>query len=255
MQLTGAQSIAAPRQRIWDALNDPEVLRACIPGCQALEKESADRYAATIEVKIGPIGARFKGAVGLSDLNPPNGYTISGEGNAGIAGTAKGGAKVRLSDAPGGTLISYTVDAQVGGRLAQLGGPIIDATAKQLAAKFFGNFARVIGGEAAAAGAPPKAGAASASAREAVIQTPAPSATPAPRSFPFWTIFALGIAVVLGFLLGSSDMQGQNWAGLSIGLLVIVVAAAAFEYGRRSAAPVVMLDMALLRRLIDGAKQ
>jgi carbon monoxide dehydrogenase subunit G len=160
MNMSGEQRIAATRQRVWEALNDPEVLKQCIPGCQTLEKEADDRLRATVEVKIGPIGARFNGAVALTDLDPPNGYTIVGEGQGGTVGFAKGGAKVRLADdGAGGTLLSYDVDAQVGGRLAQLGGPIIDATAKQLAGKFFDQFGQVVGApaqtaEPAAAGAP-----------------------------------------------------------------------------------------------------
>src|SRR5882762_5457048 len=133
MNMTGEQRIAAPRERVWEALNDPEILRGSIPGCQSLEKEADDRFTARVEVKVGPIGARFKGAVCLRDLDPPSGYTLILEGNGGIAGSIKGSAKVRLSEDAGGTLISYEVEAQVGGRMAQLGGPIIDATAKQLA--------------------------------------------------------------------------------------------------------------------------
>src|ERR1700710_2646078 len=98
MNMTGKQRIAAPRQKVWEALNDPEVLRASIPGCQTLERAAADRFTATVEVKVGPIGARFKGAVSLTDLNPPNGYTLILEGNGGIAGSMKGSAKVQLSD-------------------------------------------------------------------------------------------------------------------------------------------------------------
>lgn len=130
MQMKGEQRVAATRQQVWDALNDPDVLRQCIPGCQSLERDGENRFVANAEVKIGPIGARFKGNVELSDLVAQNGYVITGSGNGGIAGSAKGGAKVRLSDAAdGGTLVFYDVDAEVRGRMAQLGGPIIDATA------------------------------------------------------------------------------------------------------------------------------
>ncbi|HYP63837.1 MAG TPA: carbon monoxide dehydrogenase subunit G, partial [Acidocella sp.] len=143
MKMTGEQNIAASRQKVWEALNDQEVLRQSIPGCQSLEKDADGRLNAVVAVKIGPIGARFAGAVTLSELDPPNGYKITGEGQGGMAGSAKGGAKVRLADAPGGTLLSYEVEAEVGGRLAQLGGPMIDATAKQLAGKFFEQFGAV----------------------------------------------------------------------------------------------------------------
>ena len=135
MNMTGEQRIAAPRQRVWEALNDPEILRTSIPGCQSLEKQAHDRFTATLEVKVGPIGVRFKGAVLLADLDPPNGYTLILEGNGGIAGSVKGSAKVRLGEDSGGTVVFHEVEAEVGGRMAQLGGPIIDATAKQLAAR------------------------------------------------------------------------------------------------------------------------
>src|SRR5688572_28758157 len=110
MEMSGEQRIAAPRQRVWEALNDPEVLRQCIPGCQSLEKEGEDRFNAVAQVKIGPIGARFKGAVTLGDLDPSNGYTITGQGNGGIAGNASGSAKVRLSEDNGSTVVAYDVD-------------------------------------------------------------------------------------------------------------------------------------------------
>ena len=104
MNITGEQRIPVPRQRVWEALNDPEILRASIPGCQSLERETDDRFTATVEVKVGPIGARFKGAVSLADLDPPNGYALILQGNGGISGSVKGSAKVRLSEYPGGTL-------------------------------------------------------------------------------------------------------------------------------------------------------
>lgn len=248
MELAGEQRIAAPQQRVWEALNDPEILRACIPGCQSLEKEGENRFLATAEVKIGPIGARFKGAVTLADLDPPNGYTISGQGNGGIAGNAKGSARVRLSGDASSTLISYMVDAEVGGRMAQLGGPIIDATAKQLAGKFFSRFSEIVGGEAKAAEA-----ASAPAAAAAAITPPVP---PPSRGVPIGWILALAVAAFSGFFIGRGQGDaGSDWAGLAIGLLVIVVAGAAFEYGRRAAAPVVMLDNALLRRLLEGAKE
>ena len=218
MKMTGEQRIAAPRQKVWAALNDPEVLRQSIPGCQSLEKESDDKLRAIVEVKIGPIGARFTGAVTLSDIDAPNGYTITGEGQGGTVGFAKGGAKVRLTDDGGGTLLSYDVDAQVGGRLAQLGGPIIDATAKQLAGKFFQKFGEIVGG-----GAP------------APAMAPSPSAsTPTAPSAPLlvWLV-ALVIAAFGGFLIGKADWN-PDWSGLAVGLVVVIVAAAAFEYGRRA---------------------
>jgi carbon monoxide dehydrogenase subunit G len=140
MDMTGERRIAAPRSRVWDALNDPAVLKASIPGCESLEKQADNALKASAAIKIGPISARFTGNVQLSDLDPPNGYTISGEGQGGVAGFAKGGAKVRLTDDGGGTLLSYEVHAQVGGKIAQLGARLIDASAKQMADAFFDRF-------------------------------------------------------------------------------------------------------------------
>ena len=244
MQMAGEQIVTASRQRVWDGLNDPEVLRQCIPGCQALEKESPERMNGTVEIKIGPIGARFKGAVLLSERDAPNSYTISGEGQGGTVGSAKGGAKVRLSDHPEGTLLSYQVDAQVGGRLAQLGGPIIDATAKQLAGKFFTKFGQVVGAAPA-----PAASAALAPASRKQPAATLPVSKPL-SSLPVAWMLAVLCAALMGFLVGRGQGgAGSDWAGLAIGLLVVIVAAAAFEFGRRHATPVIVLDAAALSRL------
>lgn len=145
MEMTGERHIPAPRQKVWEALNDPAVLKSSIPGCESLEKLSDQELRATAAVRIGPIATRFNGKVLLSDLDPPNGYTITGEGQGGVAGFAKGGARVRLADAADGTLLHYDVKAQVGGKLAQLGARLIDATAKQLADNFFDRFAASLG--------------------------------------------------------------------------------------------------------------
>ena len=140
MDMTGERRIPAPRQTVWEALNNPEVLKASIPGCESLEKLADDQMKATAAVKVGPISARFTGKVQLTDIDPPNGYRISGEGQGGVAGFAKGGANVALTDDGADTLLSYQVNAQVGGKLAQLGGRLIDATAKQMADAFFDRF-------------------------------------------------------------------------------------------------------------------
>ena len=127
MEMSGEQIIAAPRQAVWDALNDPEVLKACIPGCDSLEKTSDTDMTATVTAKVGPVKAKFNGSVTLSEIDPPNGYRISGEGKGGAAGFAKGGAQVTLSDSnEGGTVLRYTVDATVGGKLAQIGSRLIE---------------------------------------------------------------------------------------------------------------------------------
>jgi uncharacterized protein len=140
MDMTGERRIEASRETVWQALNDPAVLKASIPGCESLERLSDTDMKATASVKIGPISARFNGAVHLSDIDPPHGYTIGGEGQGGVAGFAKGGAKVRLAPEGEATLLQYEVHAQVGGRIAQLGSRLIDATAKQMADSFFDRF-------------------------------------------------------------------------------------------------------------------
>ncbi|MCX7381485.1 MAG: carbon monoxide dehydrogenase subunit G [Alphaproteobacteria bacterium] len=144
MDMTGERRIAAPRAQVWAALNDIEVLKSAIPGCDSLVREGENVLKATASLKIGPISAKFAGKVNLLDLDPPNGYRIEGEGQGGVAGFAKGGATVRLADDGAGTLLSYTVKAQVGGKIAQLGARLIDATAKQMADAFFDRFGAMV---------------------------------------------------------------------------------------------------------------
>ena len=146
MDMTGEQRIPASQETVWAALNDAEVLKQCIPGCETLEKLSDTDMTAKVKLQIGPVRANFAGKVTLSDLDPPNSYRISGEGNGGAAGFAKGGVTVRLSPDGDGTLMRYDVKADVGGKIAQLGGRLIDSTAKKLADEFFANFARALGG-------------------------------------------------------------------------------------------------------------
>ncbi|MBD0270910.1 MAG: carbon monoxide dehydrogenase subunit G [Acetobacteraceae bacterium] len=141
MEMTGERRIPAPRQQVWDALNDPEVLRASIPGCESVERDGEDQFKAKVAVKLGPMSAKFTGKVRLENLNPPERYTIAGEGSGGAMGFAKGGADVALKEAgPAETLLNYNVKAQVGGKIAQLGGRLIDSTAKQMADQFFNRF-------------------------------------------------------------------------------------------------------------------
>ncbi|MHC2463346.1 SRPBCC family protein [Bradyrhizobium embrapense] len=144
MTMNGEIQLAAPRELVWQKLNDSDVLKACIPGCEELEKTADQGFRAVARMKVGPVSARFRGKVTLSDLDPPNGYKISGEGEGGVAGFAKGAAKVDLVEREGGTLLSYHVDAQIGGKLAQLGQRLINGTAKKLADEFFVNFARAL---------------------------------------------------------------------------------------------------------------
>ena len=145
MEMTGEQLIAAPREKVWEALNDPAVLQASIPGCETLTKTSETSFEAKVKAKVGPVTAAFTGAVTLSNIDPPNGYTIAGEGKGGVAGFAKGGADVRLEEVPPGhTRLIYDVKAQVGGKLAQIGSRLIEGTAKKLAGEFFDNFAQQV---------------------------------------------------------------------------------------------------------------
>ena len=141
VDMQGEERIEAPIAKVWAALNDPDVLKACIPGCETLEKKSDTQLSATVALKIGPIKARFAGEVELQNLKPPHSYTIAGEGKGGIAGFAKGGADVVLKeDGENATLLTYTAKADVGGKIAQLGSRLIQSTSKKLAGQFFSEF-------------------------------------------------------------------------------------------------------------------
>lgn len=245
MEMTGRQRIEAPRDLVWAALNDAEILKRCIPGCQSLEKIGNDRMKATAAVKIGPIGAKFTGEVTLSELDAPNGYRIDGEGAGGAAGFAKGGAKVRLSeDGAAATILDYEVTAQVGGKLAQLGGALIDITAKQMAGQFFKKLAVVIAetkpeveaivvpASAASSDSLPSSDAPVALAPSFAAQT----AATGPSSLT-WGIGAL-CAGLIGFVLGRQASGWEStggWPGLAIGLVIVVVAGAAFSFGKAAA--------------------
>jgi carbon monoxide dehydrogenase subunit G len=169
MELKGEYRIPAPRDQVWAMLNDPDVLRECIPGCESLEGSPADGFTARVTTKIGPVKATFNGSVALSNLNPPESYRISGEGKGGVAGFAKGGADVHLATEGAETLLTYNANAQVGGKLAQLGARLVDSTAKKLADQFFACFA-------AKAGAAPELGAAGAAAPVIMPGEPVPPA-------------------------------------------------------------------------------
>src|SRR5437868_15331374 len=144
MTMNGQVQLPATREVVWAKLNDPEVLKSCIPGSEQFEKTSESEFQAVATVKVGPVKARWKGKVRLPDLDPPNSYRISGEGEGGVAGFAKGGAKVSLSDKDGGTLLTYDVEAQIGGKLAQLGQRLINSAAKKTADDFFIKFAAAV---------------------------------------------------------------------------------------------------------------
>lgn len=144
--IEGEERIAAPVDKVWAALNDPAVLKECIPGCQSLEMKSPTEMAATVVLKIGPIKATFNGEVTLKNLKPPHSYTIQGEGKGGIAGFAKGGADVTLTEDGNGTMLKYAAKADVGGKIAQLGSRLITSTSKKLAGQFFSTFGEKVGG-------------------------------------------------------------------------------------------------------------
>ncbi len=201
MDMTGERRIPAPRQTVWTALNDTEVLKSCIPGCDKLERLETGELSASAAVKIGPISARFSGKVQLLDLDPPNGYRIEGEGTGGVAGFAKGGATVKLVTDGTDTVMSYDVKAQVGGKIAQLGARLIDATAKQMADAFFNRFASAVEAIATA----DSASAASAVATAEAAPIPAPSSIslldmlPRPLGLPI--VFWVGSAICLVILI------------------------------------------------------
>ncbi|MCP3397166.1 carbon monoxide dehydrogenase subunit G [Bradyrhizobium sp. CCGB20] len=144
MTMSGEIQLAASREAVWAKLNDPDVLKVCIPGCEELERIDDQGFRAVAKMKVGPVSARFKGRVTLTDLDPPRSYNIVGEGEGGVAGFAKGGAKVALLERDDGTLLTYQVEAQIGGKLAQLGQRLVNGTAKKLADEFFANFARAL---------------------------------------------------------------------------------------------------------------
>jgi uncharacterized protein len=157
MEMTGEFNIPASRERVWQALNDPEILKQAIPGCQSIEKVSDTEFTAKVRAKVGPVSATFGGKVNLTDLDPPKGYTISGEGSGGVAGFAKGSAKVSLDEDGGAaTVLRYEVQAHVGGKLAQIGSRLIDATSRKMAEDFFGRFLAAVSPAAEAGGAAPQ---------------------------------------------------------------------------------------------------
>lgn len=198
MKMSGSRQIDAPLAEVWAKLNDVDVLKRCIPGCQSLEKVGENDLKSTVALKIGPMNVKFSGAVTLSDLNPPNAYRISGKGQGGPAGFASGGANVRLEPKDGGTLLSYDVDATVGGKIAQLGARLIDATAASLAKQFFDRFAAEMA-PAAPANPAPATAIAEAGPAKAKVAMPAPVA-PSANSWIWLGATAVGL-VVLYYIL------------------------------------------------------
>ena len=146
MELNGQQRIVAPRQKVWDALNDARVLKACIPGCETLTQDGDSAFDAIVQAKVGPVRAKFAGRVELSDIRPPEGYRISGEGKGGTAGVAKGSADVTLVEDGDATILNYAVRADVGGKIAQIGSRLVQSTANKYAADFFARFGDIVTG-------------------------------------------------------------------------------------------------------------
>jgi carbon monoxide dehydrogenase subunit G len=207
MDLSGEYRINAPRQAVWEGLNNPTILKQAIAGCEELVKTSDSEFQAQVVAKVGPVKAKFGGKVTLSDLDPPNGYTITGEGQGGAAGFAKGGAKVRLEAAPeGGTLLKYTVDAQIGGKLAQIGSRLIEGTARKMSEEFFAAFAAAVEAQTpSAAATEPDAGAAPAMTSQpaTTIAAAADSRTPAGLSPLVWIggLIAVIAAILYWFVV------------------------------------------------------
>jgi len=193
MDMNGEYRIPAPRQRVWEALNDPETLGRCIPGCESIQKTSDTTMSAVVQAKVGPVSARFTGDVTLEDIDPPNGYTIRGEGKGGVAGFAKGTARVALADDGDGTLLTYKVEAQVGGKLAQVGARLVAGTIKKMADEFFGTFTQIVG---AARQVQSQSQSQSAPVAEVAPAVPAPAAAKKSWASPI-TIGILVIAAIL----------------------------------------------------------
>lgn len=196
MDIAGEYRIAADKQTVWEALNDPEILRASIPGCESVERHSDTQFSAVVKIRMGPVRATFKGKVTLSDLDPPNSYTISGEGEGGVAGFGRGSARVGLADVEGDTLLTYSAKAEVGGKLAQIGSRLVESATRKLSKDFFENFSKVVETGAAEVAAPAPG---------------VPGETPARQT-----------------AAGSKPATGSNFADWSAGLVAIILAALFF---------------------------
>lgn len=211
MDFSGQYTIAAPPEAVWAGLNDPQVLKACIPGCEKMEKTSETDFAATATLKIGPVRATFRGKVTMADMDPPNRLTLVGEGQGGVAGFAKGQAEVVLTPENGGTNLTYTAKANVGGKLAQIGQRLIDGASKQIADEFFSRFAQQVATVATVAPAPETPAAQEEAHPQTVPQTQAhvspasPSVAEEPREGlapEIWVVGLIAVIIILLVLFG-----------------------------------------------------
>ena len=199
MKLADEKRIEAPRDEVWRGLNDIDILQKSIPGCESLERVSDTEFNAEVSAKVGPVKAKFKGNVHLSELNPPESYRISGEGKGGAAGFAKGGARITLSEDGQATILSYEVDADVGGKLAQIGGRLLEGTSKKLAGEFFNNFEAAL--KASMSEGDEDTVASTSTAGEPAIEQPPAPAAPAAASGSIKSKIWLIVGVV--FMVGA----------------------------------------------------
>ena len=221
MKMNGEFRVPTDRETVWQALNDPEVLKACLPGCQEIEKTSDTEMTATLTLKVGPVKATFAGGVTLSDLDPPNSYTLSGQGQGGAAGFASGEARVRLVDDGGGTVVHYDVDAKVGGKLAQIGSRLIDSTAKKLSKQFFDSLAETLGGgEEADAEAAPAPEVAAPTRPEAPA---APEPAPPPADAPADGAPAADAGPPLAPAAKRMGLPTAAWAAAVVAVVVVLI--------------------------------
>jgi carbon monoxide dehydrogenase subunit G len=205
VDISGEQRIPAPQQTVWEALNDPEALKASIPGCETVDKISDNQFTARVTMAIGPVRAKFTGDVTLTDIDPPNGYTITGKGSGGAAGFGKGSAQVTLTpDGGNATVLRYTAQASVGGKLAQIGQRLVDSAARKMADDFFTNFTAYLTAKGAATGAPTAVASAAAGETAASAQPAPPVVETAAASTQSTTVSqkktTMGPAVWIGIL-------------------------------------------------------
>ena len=194
MDMQGSRTLAVDRQEAWEALNDPQVLKACIPGCDRIESTGPDQYAIGMSVKVGPVAAKFSGKIQLLDVQPPSSYTMKFEGQGGAAGFGKGEAKVRLEPRDAGCELQYTCSAQVGGKIAQVGQRLIDGVARSMAEDFFKRFEQELGKRH-----PVEAAAAAQATSAETVPAAAPAAATTSGGVPAW-VWAAGVAIAAGLV-------------------------------------------------------